>query len=244
MSSKHINRSYLPAGETDAFLWLTNLVTNLPGVADALGVSAGVPVLNKACKVLSDAYKYQKEAKAIAMERTGNKDEAAWNPAGRQVLIRPNPAATGPTAIEQSEGGAYPVAVQICDEILLNKTGKTDEAVKDLLKLNPLPKKQPAAGDQPQYEAYIEANQLTVKLTKGRFQYFLVKVDHGTGSFDHDYVVHESPFKDPAPLPLDHPQMWRVQVFGYVKGNPVNIPGDILDVAAKQSSAERAEGAN
>jgi hypothetical protein len=136
--------------------------------------------------------------------------------------------------------------VAICDEILENKTGRLDAAIRELLRLNPLPKHAPpaATGEKPQYTAAIEKNQLTVRITKGGYQYFTVRVDHGTGAFDHDYVIHESPFKDATPLPETSPQLWRVQVLGHAKGAPVGIPGDIIDVAAKSYAAEHSEGAN
>jgi hypothetical protein len=243
MSSKHINRPYLHTNETDLYQWLFGLNTNLPGLASVFNLNNQVTKYQKAFKVLGDTFKYQRNAKTLAEERTGNKNEAEWNPVGQQVLVRPNDSQTGPATIESSDGGAVPIAVDICDTILASD--KCDQAIKDLLKLNPLPKPVKPAG-KPQVIADIEDGQLTVKLAKGRFQYFIVKVDHGAGAFDQEFIVHETntPLKDPAPLPTGEPQIWRVQAFGFLKGSPTAHPGDIIDVAAKADIAEHAEGAN
>jgi hypothetical protein len=245
---KRINRNYLPQTKTEAYLWLTNLAAQLPGVvANALGITTTqTNALLKATQLLTDAFRWQKSAQALAEERTGNKNEALWNPLGQTVYVRPNTTATGPATLLQAEAGAIPLAVAICDEILENKTGRLDAALRELLRLNPLPKPStPAAtGEKPQYTALIEKNQLTVHFTKGGYHYFLVKIDHGTGAFDHEYPALESPFKDPAPLPLATPQLWRVQLLGYAKGATIGIPGDIIDVAAKSYAAEHSEGAN
>jgi hypothetical protein len=180
--SNHINRSYLPTVETEAYLWLTNLAEQLPGVvADALGITTTqTNALLKALQLLTDTH----------------------------------------------------------------RSGRCDQAIKDLLRLNPLGKKPVPADAKPQYTALIEDNQLTVRFTKARYHYFLVRIDHGTGDFDHEYPALESPFKDATPLPADAPQIWRVQLLGFVKGQTVGIPGDIIDVAAKTYTAEHSEGAN
>jgi hypothetical protein len=242
--SNHIQRSYLPYTETEAYLWLTNLAAQLPGIiANALGITpTQTNALLKATQLLTDAYRWQEAAHTLAGERTSNKNEAAWNPLGQTVYIRPNPADTGPASLLQAEAGAFPLAIQLCDEILLNKTNRLDQAIKDALRLNPLPKHPPAPGAKPQYTAAIEAGRLTVRLTKAAYQYFIVKIDHGDGHFDEGHIMHESPYIDPAPLPTADPQMWRVQAYAYAKGNPVGLPGDIIDVAAKAYTAEHSEG--
>ncbi|WP_157836842.1 hypothetical protein [Geminisphaera colitermitum] len=244
MPTKYTNRNYLPTTETEAYLWLTNLAQQLPSVANLLGIGQKVTPLVQAAQLLTDTHRYQQATRSLAEERTANKNEAAWNPIGQHVYVRPTTTDTGPQATQSAEAGAYPLAIALCDDILSNRSGKLDQAIKDLLRLNPLPKHLPGAvtGTKPQYEAYIDHNQLTIKLTKAGYQYFMVKIDHGTGEFDAEHVVHESPFKDPTPLPTDTPQMWRVQVFGYAKGNHVGIPGDIIDVAAKAYLAEHSEG--
>jgi hypothetical protein len=243
--NNRITRSYLPATETEAYLWLTNLAEQLPGVvANALGITpTQTDALLKALQLLTDTYRWQKASHALAEERTGNKNEVTWNSVGQTVYVRPNTSATGPESLRESAAGAYPTAIAICDEILENKTGRCDQAIKDLLRLNPLGKKPIPAGAKPQYSALIENNQLTVRFTKGHYHYFLVKIDHGTGAFDHEYPALESPFKDATPLPTIAPQIWRVQLLGYVKGQHVGIPGDIIDVAAKAYTAEHSEGA-
>jgi hypothetical protein len=244
--NNRITRSYLPTIETEAYLWLTNLAEQLPGVvANALGITTTqTNALLKALQLLTDTHRWQKAAQSLSEERTGNKNEAAWNPLGQTVYVRPNTSATGPDTLREAAAGAYPTAVAICDDILENKTGRCDQAIKDLLRLNPLPKKTVPADAKPQFTALIEDNQLTVRFTKARYHYFLVKIDHGTGAFDHEYPALESPFKDATPLPTTAPQIWRVQLVGYVKGQPVGIPGDIIDVAAKTYTAEHSEGAN
>jgi hypothetical protein len=246
--SNHIRRNYLPETETEAYVWLTNLAQQLPGVvANALGItSTQTNALQKATQLLTDVFRWQKNAKALSEERTGNKDEALWNPLGHTVYIRPNTTATGPDTLTQSECGALPLAVTLCDEILLNKTGRLDAALRELLRLSPLPKKTPpaTAGEKPAYTAHIEKNQLTVHITKGGYEYFIIKTDHGTGQFNAGATVLHSPWRDPAPLPVGEPQLWRVQVIGYTKGATVGIPGDIIDIAAKAYQAEHSEGAN
>ena len=82
-----------------------------------------------------------------------------------------------------------------------------------------------------------------MQFTKAGYEYFIIKTDHGAGQFDAGVTALHSPWRDPAPLPEDEPQMWRVQLIGYLKGNPVGIPGDIIDVAAKAYAAEHSEGA-
>ncbi|RRJ97561.1 hypothetical protein Ga0100231_003360 [Opitutaceae bacterium TAV4] len=240
MPNKHINRSYLPTSESEAYIWLTNFAIQLPGVAGSFNLHTKVPTLTKAVQVLTDAHRWQVAAQTLAHERTANKNEAAWNPVDVPVLIRPATAPDGPTTIEQSAGGAYAIAVSFADAILASD--KCDAAIRDALRLNPLPKKTTPADAKPQFTALIEDNQLTVRFTKARYHYFLVKIDHGAGDFDHEYPALESPFRDPTPLPTDVPQIWRVQLVGFLKGNPVGIPGDIIDVAAKAYLAEHSEG--
>jgi hypothetical protein len=93
--SNPVKRAYLPATETEAYIWLTNLAAQLPGhVAAALGITtAQTNALLKATQLLTDTFRWQKASKALSEERTGNKDEAFWNPLGHPVYVRPN--ATG-----------------------------------------------------------------------------------------------------------------------------------------------------
>jgi hypothetical protein len=235
-----LRRSYLSRNEADDFAWLTNLVRQLPGVADALGVADRLPELQQAYQVYAAAIRYQQAAKTIFNERTGDKEQAGWNPPGTPVTIRPGQTPTGPAAPEQATAGAYTIAVGICDELLANRNGKCDQAMRELLHLNPRPKKSDA-GTRPRFTAGIKRGRLTVDIVKGGFRYFLVKVDHGGGVFDRDYVVLESPLVDDTPLPEAAPQLWRVQVTGYRKGDSTGLPGDIIDVAAKTGTAEYAE---
>ncbi|MDR0353767.1 MAG: hypothetical protein LBI02_10650 [Opitutaceae bacterium] len=200
----------------------------------------------KAPQLLTDTFRWQKAAYALAEEHTGNKNEAFWNPpSGLTNYVRPNTTPTGLDTLHQSDCGAISLAVALCNEILLNKTGRLDDAIRELLCLNPLSKKTPptATGENPSYTAFIEKNQRAVRFAKGDYHYFLVRVDHGTGAFDHEYPALESPWRD-APLPEAAPKMWRVQLLGYAKGATAGIPSDIIDVAAKAYQTEHSEGAS
>jgi hypothetical protein len=244
MSTKFIQaakRNYLPADESKAFDWLVNFKTELPRLAAVFGVpSAEQTQLAAAFTVYEHAREFAANAADLYHERIANKNEAAWNPIGAELIIRPFTARLNLAANEQSPCGALSLAVKIADEIL--KSPKCSEDVKTALRLNPLPKHQTVG--QPEFKAFIENNKLTVTFTKGEYEYFLAKVDYGTGDFTKEHTLLHSPWHDKTPLPEHAPQMWRVQLIGYLKGDDSGIPGDIIDVAAKQYLAEHAEGAS
>ncbi|RRJ96233.1 hypothetical protein Ga0100231_020205 [Opitutaceae bacterium TAV4] len=129
----------MPTSESEAYIWLTNFAIQLPGVAGSFNLHTKVPTPDQAVQVLTDAHRWQVAAQTLAHERTANKNEAAWNPVDVPVLIRPATAPDGPTTIEQSAGGAYAIAVSFADAILASD--KCDAAIRDALRLNPLPKK-------------------------------------------------------------------------------------------------------
>jgi hypothetical protein len=45
-------------------------------------------------------------------------------------------------------------------------------------------------------------------------------------------------------LPEDDSQIWNIQLLGFLKSNPVAIPGDIIVLGAKAYQAKHSEGAN
>jgi hypothetical protein len=244
MSTNLINalrRNYLPANENDAFNWLVNFKTELPRFAALLGIDGGrQQSLVTAFTVYEHAREFAANAGDVYHERVANKNQAAWNPLDTPLTIRPFTARLNLATNEVTPCGALTLAVSIADEMLKNPKCTAD--VKDALHLNPLPKRQTIG--QPEFSAVIKNNKLTVTFTKGEFEYFIAKIDHGTGDFDKEYPLHHSPWRDPQTLPKTEPQIWRVQLIGFLKGDPDGLPGDIIDVAAKQYVAEHAEGAN
>ena len=238
---KPLKRNYLPADEDHAFDWLVNFKTELPRLAAVLGVPAAEQTqLATAFTVYEHAREFAANAADVYHERVANKNQAAWNPVGTELIIRPFTARLNLAANEQSPCGALTIAVKIADEVL--QSPKCSADVKNALRLNPLPKHQTVG--QPEFKACIKNNKLEITFTRGEFEYFIAKIDHGSGAFDKEYPLHHSPWRDPQDLPVDAPQIWRVQLIGFLKGDPDGLPGDIIDVAAKQATSEHAQGAN
>jgi hypothetical protein len=237
---KSLRRNYLPADENQAFIWLLNFKTELPRFSNIYKLDPDlVQQLSFATTVYEHTREYAANAFDVYHERIANKNQAAWNPVGKELLIRPFTAKLNLTNNETSTGGALTYAVQLADQLLqANPTAD----VKDALRLNPLPKHQTIG--KPEFKAYIENNQLTVSFAKGEFEWFTLRIDHGTGTWDKEYTVLHSPWRDPHPLPEDDSQIWNVQLLGFLKGNPVGIPGDIIVLGAKAYQAKHAEGAN
>ncbi|MDR1192361.1 MAG: hypothetical protein LBK60_11985 [Verrucomicrobiales bacterium] len=57
--------------------------------------------------------------------------------------------------------------------------------------MNNLPKRQTVG--KPEFRPFIETNKLTVAFVKGDFEYFIARIDHGTGGFDKEYTILHSP---------------------------------------------------
>ncbi|MDR1145554.1 MAG: hypothetical protein LBK71_05395, partial [Verrucomicrobiales bacterium] len=218
-----LRRNYLPANEDHAFDWLVNFKTELPRFANSFNINTTrVQQLTNAVTVLTDTRGYFANAADLYHERVADKNRATWAAPGATVTIHPFTAPTGPTAALTGSGGALAVAVSIADEILKNPACTAE--VKNALRLNSLPRHQTVA--KPAYAAFIKHNQLTVTFTKGDFEWFELRLDHGTGEFEKPSILHHSPWSDPTPLPTGQPQIWRVQLIGYLKGETVGIPGD------------------
>ncbi|MDR1191822.1 MAG: hypothetical protein LBK60_09215 [Verrucomicrobiales bacterium] len=238
---KPLIRNYLPYAEAPAFDWLVNFKTELPRFAAIFNIGATqIQQLVNTTAVYEHTREYAANAADVYHERIANKNQAAWNPPGIELIIRPFTARLNLANNEVSSAGALTCAVTIADLIL--KSPACTSEVKDALRLNNLPKHQTVG--KPEFKVFIENNQLTIIFTKGEFEYFIAKIDHGTGLFDKEYTILHSPWHDPHPLPEDESQIWNVQLVGFLKGNPVGIPGDIIVVGAKAYTAKHSEGAN
>ncbi|MDR1146171.1 MAG: hypothetical protein LBK71_08565, partial [Verrucomicrobiales bacterium] len=175
MSTKLIpalQRNYLPANEDRAFDWLVNFKTELPRFAAIFNISAtqNQQLINTTA-VYEHTREYAANATDVYHERIANKNQAAWNPINKELLIRPFTARLNLTNNETSPGGALTYAILLADQLLqANPTAD----VKDALRLNPLPKHQTVG--KPEFKAYIENNQLTVSFVKGEFEYFIAKI--------------------------------------------------------------------
>ncbi|MDR1303657.1 MAG: hypothetical protein LBK76_00385 [Verrucomicrobiales bacterium] len=237
---KPLKRNYLPANEDQAFLWLLNFKTELPRFSSIYKLDPDlIQQLSFSTLVCEHTREYAANAYDVYHERIANKNQAAWNPVGKELLIRPFTARLNLANNETSNGGALTYAVTLADQLLqANPTAD----VKDALRLNPLPKHQTIG--KPEFKAYIENNQLTVSFVKGEFEWFTLRIDHGTGAWDKEYTLLHSPWRDPHPLPETDSQIWNIQLLGFLKGNPVGIPGDIIVLGAKAYTAKHAEGAN
>ncbi|MDR1190299.1 MAG: hypothetical protein LBK60_01370 [Verrucomicrobiales bacterium] len=238
---KPTKRNYLPSDEDHAFDWLVNFKTELPRFAAIFNIGATQSQqLVNTTTVYEHTREYAANAADVYHERIANKNQAAWNPLGTELIIRPFTARLNLASNEIAGAGALTCAVTIAD-IILKSPACTSE-VKDALRLNNLPKHQTVG--KPEFRVFIENNQLVIVFVKGEFEYLIARIDHGTGAFDKEYTVLHSPWHDPHPLPEDESQIWNVQLIGFLKGDPVGIPGDTIVVGAKAYTAKHSEGAN
>ncbi|MDR1190542.1 MAG: hypothetical protein LBK60_02610 [Verrucomicrobiales bacterium] len=236
-----LRRNYLPANEDRAFDWLVNFKTELPRFAAVFNISATQSQqLVNTTAVYEHTREYAANAADVYHERIANKNQAAWNPFGTELIIRPFTARLNLANNEVGSVGALTCAVTIADVIL--KSPACTSEIKDALRLNNLPKHQTSG--KPEFRVFIENNQLTIIFVKGAFEYFIAKIDHGTGAFDKEYTLLHSPWHDPHPLPENDSQIWNVQLIGFLKGDAIGIPGDIIVIGAKGYTAKHSEGAN
>ncbi|MDR1145786.1 MAG: hypothetical protein LBK71_06595, partial [Verrucomicrobiales bacterium] len=127
-------RNYLPINEEQSFLWLLNFKTELPRFSNIYKLDPDlIQQLSFSTLVYEHTREYAANAFDVYHERIANKNQAAWNPVGKELLIRPFTARLNLANNETSTGGALTYAVQLADQLLqANPTAD----VKDALRLN------------------------------------------------------------------------------------------------------------